>query len=247
MYNKGMLDKIFKITILVFTGVFIIFTGLYVFDITNRDQREINVLGTGTETISNQIAEFTITFTTENSDKSKSESLNNDKVKKFLESIRQFGIEEKHIMTSQINSYQKQESDINPPYRSRLTDWVYTQSITVKVVDVAKVNDFVALVGKNETSNTWGPNFTTDLTTINEDTVFQKAFDDAKARAERLAKFSGKKIGRVIYIQESDSYNTDPILRSQMSGMGGASSSSPEVPAGSSEITKTLSVTFELR
>ena len=169
MYNKGMLDKIFKITILVFTGVFIIFTGLYVFDITNRDQREINVLGTGTETISNQIAEFTITFTTENSDKSKSESLNNDKVKKFLESIRQFGIEEKHIMTSQINSYQKQESDINPPYRSRLTDWVYTQSITVKVVDVAKVNDFVALVGKNETSNIWGPNFTTDLTTINED------------------------------------------------------------------------------
>ena len=164
-----------------------------------------------------------------------------------MESIRQFGIEEKHIMTSQINSYQKQESDINPPYRSRLTDWVYTQSITVKIVDVAKVNDFVALVGKNETSNIWGPNFTTDLTTINEDTVFQKAFDDAKARAERLAKFSGKKIGRVIYIQESASYNTDPILRSQMSGMGGASSSSPEVPAGSSEITKTLSVTFELR
>lgn len=242
-----MLDKLFKIIILVFIGIFVIFTGIYVVDYKDTSQREVNVLGTGTDNFNNEVAEFTVTFTSENPDKSKAESVNNEKVKVFLESIRQFGIEEKYIKTNQLSSYQKQETAIEPPYKSRMTDWVYTQSISVKILEVSKVNDFVTLIGKSESSNVYGPNYSIDEKTIDENVLYEKAFEDAKGRAEKLATLSGKKLGKVLHITEYDSYTPQqPYLTKSMSEMGGANTQA-DLPAGSTEISKTLSVTFELK
>ena len=248
MYNKLMFDKIFKSLILVFIGFFAILASIYLYSNLDTSQKELSVVGVATEVISNQLAEFTVNFSTENIDKSKAESINNEKVNKFLESLKTFGVEEKNITTTGINSYQKQESSPMPPYTSKLTDWVYTQTISIRLTDVSKVNDLVDLIGKSESSNVYGPNFTVDTNQIDDSSVTLKAFEKGKEKAEKLAALSGKKIGKVIYITEYETPTVSPYsTRTEMAGLGGAVSDKSEVPVGGTEITKSLSITFELK
>lgn len=247
MYNNHMFDKIFKSLILVFIGFFAILASIYLYIYSDTSQKEISVVGSATEVISNQLAEFTVNFSTENIDKSKAESINNEKVNKFLESLKTFGIEEKNITTTSINSYQKQESSPMPPYTTKLTDWVYSQTISIRLTDVSKVNDLVDLIGKSESSNIYGPNFTVDTNQIDDSSVTTKAFENGREKAEKLAALSGKKIGKVLYISEYETSPIVPFSRSEMVGLGGAVSDKAEVPVGGSEITKSLTITFELK
>jgi len=242
-----MMDKIYKIIILVFVGIFVLFSSYFMFSYTNITQNQVSVSGTGTQSMSNQIAEFTVTFSTENPEKQKSEAMNNEKVKKFLESIRQFGIEEKNIKTSDLSSYQKQEWD-SVNQKDVMEDWVYSQSILVKVFDIQKVNEFVSLIGKSESSNINGPNYSVDNSNLDENVVLQKAFENAKVKAENLANQSGRKLGKVILITENPIYSPPTIYReNRMMGAGAGGGASADLPAGSSEISKSINVIFELK
>ena len=156
-------------------------------------------------------------------------------------------MKEKNITTTSLNSYQKQESSPMPPYTSKLTDWVYSQTISIRLTDVSKVNDLVDLIGKSESSNIYGPNFTVDTNQIDDSSVTTKAFENGREKAEKLAALSGKKIGKVLYISEYENSPAVPFSRSEMAGLGGAVSDKAEVPIGGSEITKSLTITFELK
>lgn len=246
VYNNNMQDKIFKILIIVLITVFVSFSSYFMFSYTNITQNQISVTGIGTQSISNQVAEFTVTFWTENSNKQRSESINNEKVKKFLDSIRQFGIEDRFIKTSDLSSYQKQEWN-SEEQKNVYKDWVYSQSISVKVVDVQKVNEFVSLTGKSETSNVYGPNYSIDNTNLDESVVLQRAFENAKSKAENLASQSGRKLGKVILISEASNY-TPPIMFRANSLMGrGGGEAKADLPSGSSEVSKSINVIFELK
>lgn len=244
-----MINKYFKLIVLVLITVFISFFGLIAFNYNSSITPQIVVSGSASQDFSNQIAEFNITFTSKNKDKAKSEEENTVKVNKFLDEVKNFGITEKDIITESINSFQEQESyQEGGVFKSRPGDWVFSQSIRIKVKEIQKVNDFVTLLGKNPTSNVYGPNFSVDNTTLDESKVYQLAFDNAKNKAEKLAEKSGRKLGKVIFISESQGYSIDrPIpLAAKAVGMGGAEVSA-QLPAGTSSVSKTLQVIFELK
>ena len=120
------------------------------------------------------------------------------------------------------------------------------QGIRVKVKDVSKVNSFTNLASKNETSNIYGPNFTVDTQNIDETEVYNLAFENAKKKAEALANQSGRTLGKTMYITESNSVQQFPIF-ARTTGLGGGGGASAELPVGTSEVSKTLNVVFELR
>jgi uncharacterized protein YggE len=68
-----------------------------------------------------------------------------------------------------------------------------------------------------------------------------KAVDDAKARAEILAKAAGRSLGRVTAIAESGSVTPVPYA-----AKASAAQDSTPVVSGSEETTASVSVTFEL-
>jgi uncharacterized protein YggE len=243
-----MINNIFKLISVISLVIFVAFFSFGILNISSSYKNQISVSGSAKKDISNQIAEFTLTFTSENKDKSSAENQNNLKVKKLLDDLKIFGIPEADIITESLNVYQKQEETWDSSEgRNKWTntDWVFSQSIRIKIREVSKVNEFTNLASKNETSNIYGPNFTVDTQNIDESEVYNLAFENAKKKAEGLASQSGRALGKAMYISEtSNSIPTYPMF-ARTSGMGGGASA--EVPAGTSEISKTLNVVFELR
>jgi len=244
-----MMNNILKIVTVFTFIIFVTFFSVGVLNFSSSFNSQISVTGTAKKDINNQIAEFTLTFTSENKDKSVAENQNNNKVKRFLDDVKNFGIPESDIVTESLNVYQKQEDKWNEKEgRSKweYTDWVYSQSIRVKVKDVSKVNSFTNLASKNETSNIYGPNFTVDTQNVDETEVYNMAFENARKKAEGLANQSGRTLGKTMYITESSAIQPFPIF-ARSTGLGGGGGASAELPAGTSEVSKTLNVVFELR
>jgi len=92
----------------------------------------------------------------------------------------------------------------------------------------------------------WGPNLSIDSKKTDSDELLTSAIEDARQKAERMAKSMGAKLGKVIKVEEGGAGS--PILYglakedSRMMGGGGA-----PIEPGSTEISKTVTVTFELR
>jgi len=245
MYNE---EKIIKIIGVISAVSLVSFIGLSTITYFNNSKNLIHVSGTSNKDISNQIAEFTVTFTSQNPDKGKAESENNKKVNKFIDDVKKFPIEDKDVTTDNLNVYQNQDGyyDDKGVYKTRLGDWVYQQSIRIKIRDTKKVNDFVNLAGRNSTSNIYGPNFTVDTSSLNETEIYQAAFEDAKQKAEGIASKSGRKLGKPVSISESQ-LQISPIGVTARSGFqGGGGGGGAELPSGSTNVSKSLNVIFEL-
>ena len=245
-----MTENIYKITLIIAVVVFVGFFGFSSIYFSSYFKNQISVTGSAKKDINNQIAEFTVTFTTENKDKSTAEEQNNNKVKKFLDDVKKFEIPEADIITDSLNVYQKQEeswSEKENRNKWKYTDWVFSQSIKVKLRDISKVNDFTNLASRNETSNISGPNFSVDTKNIDETEVYNLAFENAKKKAEGIANQSGRTLGKALYISEN-SYSSYPYLPlARTMGGGGGGGASAELPSGSTEVLKSLNVVFELR
>ena len=97
-------------------------------------------------------------------------------------------------------------------------------------------------MAQNQTSQTSGPNFSIDTTNINQDDLYQKAYSDAKHKAEVIATNSGRKLGKAVSISEG----TVPTIFPMTTPRLGASMGGAEVPSGSTNLIKTLYITFEL-
>lgn len=240
------IEKIYKILLIVLATVLVSFIGISSVTYFSNSSNVIYVSGTSNQDVSNQIADFTVTFTTENKEKPKAETENNSKVTKFLSQVKNFGIDEKDIVTQTLSVDQNQDSYYEGGvYKNKPGNWVYSQSISVKIREVNKVNDFVNLAGANASSNIYGPNFSVDTKNLDEKLIYQSAYENAKLKAEAIAEKSGRKIGKAISINEAVNSNYPlPLmsgLRMQGGGGGGA-----EVPSGSTNVSKTLNVVFEL-
>lgn len=245
-----MMNNILKIISVLTLIIFVAFFSLGVLKFASGYSNQITVLGVAKKDINNQIAEFTLTFNSEDKDKATAENRNNQKVKKLLADVKTFGIAESDITTDSLNVYQKQEDYYDSKEnrtKYKYTDWVFSQSIKIKIRDVAKVNDFTNLASRNETSNIYGPNFSVDTQNIDESEVYNLAFENARKKAENIAEKSGRTLGKAMYITEgAANSNPYPIFARSANFQGGGGASA-DLPVGTSEVSKTLNVVFELR
>jgi len=240
------IEKIYKLSLIVLATVLVSFIGVSSITYFSNSSNVIFVSGTSNQDVSNQIADFSVTFTTENKDKAKAEVDNNSKVTKFLTEVKNFGVEEKDVTTQTLNVYQNQDSYYEGGvYKNKLGNWVYSQSISVKIRDISKVNDFVNLAGSNASSNIYGPNFSVDAVNLDEKLIYQSAFENARLKAEGIAEKSGRKIGKAISISETTSSNYPIPMMSSLKVQGGVGGGA-DLPSGSTNISKTLNVVFEL-
>ena len=240
-------DKNYKFTILT---ILILFFGLSVFTVYTHFSKTsssnyLAVTGSFNKDVDNKIASFSINTNGEDADKQKAEQINSEKIAKVLEVIKQFGISEKDYTTQNYNSYRKIEYYTEGMVqKSRETNWIYNQTITLTLKDVTKVNQFVDAVN-NINAEVVGPNYTIDKDNLDEATILNGAFEKAKQKAEVLATASGRKLGKVISINEVTS-STPEFLPIAVKAFQGGGAASPDLPAGSSKVEKSVHVLFEL-
>ncbi|MBI5798433.1 MAG: SIMPL domain-containing protein [Candidatus Yonathbacteria bacterium] len=180
------------------------------------------------------------------------------KVKAALASVRKFGVADKDIKTENYSSYPKyewQEGTVScvslncPPSRPGkqvIVGYEVSQSVSIKVRDLEKVNALVDGLATAGVTEMQGPNFAIDDEDGLKAEARKQAIEKARAKAEVLAGDLGVTLVRVVSFSEGGNY---PIYaRAMLSGAEKADSApAPELPQGEEKITSSVTVTYEIR
>jgi uncharacterized protein YggE len=239
-------SKDFRLLIAV-SSILLFLVGLFIADSTGaislNGEEYVTVVGNSKNLQKNEVASFTATVTSLNIDKQTAVNEMNSRINTVIDSLRQFGIAEEDMQTMNMNVFQEQVW--NPQTQaSSLGDWRATQSVEVKLRDVSKAADLAALLSSLETSNVYGPNFTRSDESTDENSLMIDALEDARIKAEAIAHANGKRIGKMHMFVEG--YNPNQVLlrESLKVGMGGGGA---DIVPGSTEVSKTVTVTYTLK
>lgn len=180
------------------------------------------------------------------------------KIKAALAGVRKLGVADKDIKTENYSSYPKyewQESQIvcitTPcPYRPGkqvIVGYEVSQTVTIKVRDLEKVNTLVDVLATSGVTEMQGPNFAIDDEDGLKAEARKIAIEKARAKAEVLARDLGVTLVRVVSFAEGGNY---PIYRTMSASMEkgvGGDIGAPEIPHGEANIISNVSVTYEIR
>lgn len=218
----------------------------------------INVSGKGEAVAIPDIATFSFSVIKEAKTAPEAQKLATDISNKMFDVVKKDGIEDKDVKTTNYSLYPKYDythtlcPSIYPsncqPSKEVLRGYEISQTFEVKIRDINKAGQIVADVTSAGATNINGPTFGVDK----EDDVVAKArneaIEDAKAKAESIAKGLGVKLVRIISFNENEGgYYPGPMMKSAL-GMGGADAvSAPQLPAGESKYSRTVSITYEIR
>lgn len=159
---------------------------------------------------------------------------NADAMRKILNALRQAGGRE--LTTQWVSVY---------PYSDetgQVSGYVASNSVSAvsDVGDAPALIDAAAEAGANQIS---GPGLSSSNAAALYRQALAKAVDDARLRAEALAKAAGRSLGPITTIVEGGAIAPQPLYREAAQA---ADSSTPIVP-GEQETSATVSVTFSLR
>jgi uncharacterized protein YggE len=179
-----------------------------------------------------------------------------EKMDKILAGLKDLGIEDKDIKTSDYSvwpkyTYEPTICPLNsacPPSRQIADGYTVSHTVLVKVRNTDNAGKALSIVGDNGATNVSGLTFTTDDPEKALNEARAKAIDDARSKAEDLAKHLGVRIVRVVGYSDSNS-PVRPVY--SLEAMGGASksldSASPTLPVGENKATVNVTVEYEIR
>lgn len=225
-----------------------------------RPTATITVSGTAKKEQVNQIANFTAGVESIEASKEAAMNKTNEAMNKLIAKVKEFGIKAEDIQTEQVNVYQETEyvssgdaqTMIYPPQpdtRAQKGQWRANNSVSIKLREVDKAEQLLAILNENGTNYVYGPNFTIDDAETAGDELLSQAVANAKTKAESIANANNQRVGKIISLTESgSSYPIYSAYDSVMPMAGGMtkSVSNAELEPGSSSASKTVTVTFEL-
>ena len=160
-------------------------------------------------------------------------SANGDAMRRILNALRQAGGRE--LQTQWVSVYPISDET------GKVSEYAASNSVSAvsDVADAAALIDAAAEAGANQIS---GPG----LSSSNAEQLYRqalaKAVDDARLRAEALAKAAGRSLGPITSMVEGGASAPEPLFRAEAQ----AADSAAIVP-GEQETSATVSVTFSLR
>ncbi len=203
----------------------------------------ITVLGTAESREKTRVATFTAGVSSISD--SKDEALNsvNKKVDEIIKTVSDFGIERNDIKTENLNIYQQEETYWEEGrQKTRPGQWRVSSDISIVLREVNKASQLSTLLAKTGATNIYGPSFSLDNIKDIEQSLLGAAIDDAKFKAQKIADATGKKLGRIVSVNENVHSAAYPKIMPQGLGGGGGASLEP----GSDPVLKSVSVVFEL-
>ncbi len=172
--------------------------------------------------------------------------------------LEKSGIEKKDIKTENYSSYPKYDygtpcyGGYGMPCRqaeAKIIGYEVSEYITVKIHDLAKVGDVVKGIGAVGVSDLNGPNFSIDKEDELKANARKIAIDDAKAKAEVLARDLGVHLVRIVSFSENGNMPmmyADKAAGTMMNARA-ESAPSPALPTGENKITSNVTITYEIK
>lgn len=225
--------------------------------------RTITLTSTGKVTVIPDIATVSFDIVKEGKQVSDISNETNKAMQAVIDYLKKEGVNSKDIKTSQYNISQTYEdkcvygteattSSIYPPSKtcsSKVSGYKITQSVSVKIRDFKKIDAIIGnltSLGVNQMSNL---NFGIDDSEVLQNQAKIEAINQIKEKAKILSASTGIRLGRIIAINEANSYGyggygyaDSAMLKSSIP----ASVPAPIEP-GSQDVSQTVSITYEIK
>jgi len=198
----------------------------------------VTVIGEAKSQEKNQKASFSAGVMVQNMDKNTAITEVNTKMESLIKAVKDFGIKDADIKTQNLSYYQEPKGGQNPGM------WQVNNSVEIVLREIDKANALTDLISSSGANNVYGPNFSMEDTNQAGKDLYDMAIKDAKEKAESIAVASGRKLGKVLSVNDGGTTsNVYPMALRADSAMGGGAVSEP----GSTTVYKSLTVVFELK
>jgi len=227
--------------VILFAGLFFIpWGGIDWGTIRLGQEQTITVTGSAKQSEINQIASFTASVTAFSAGKDDAVAEVNEKMSEVVERVKQFGVPDGDIKTQSASTREQINSFREVPTDER---WVASNSLSITLKDVDRAGEMLDLLNSTGANSISGPSFRVDDADEVEISLLEDAIENAREKAEKLASVAGRRLGKVVSLSEGTA-SSPPMFRGF--ALESAALGAPVEP-GSSEVTKAVTVTFELK
>ncbi len=209
----------------------------------DRLERTILVDGQGKISAKPDVAMTTMGMIAEGKTVADAQSKNTTVMNSLHEKLKALGIEEKDIQTANYNIYP--QYNYNDPDGRELQGYEVSQQVTVKIRDLSKANQVLALAGEVGANNVSGLQFTVDDREAYKAQARKLAMAQVVEKAQMLSQTLGVHLKEVVAYSEFEGGDGTPMLYKTLDSMGGQAA--PAVESGSMDVVMNVQVTFEIR
>lgn len=209
-------------------------------------ERTIIVEADGKITATPDIALTTMGMTAEGKTVAEAQKKNTEVINKLVESVKILGVEKKDIQTTNYNIY--------PTYdykdgKESIRGYQVSQSITVKIRNLDKADDVIALAGEVGANNVSGLQFTVDDPEIYKAKAREIALKKIAAKRAALARSLGVRLTNIVSYNEYEVAGRGQY--EQFTNVGGMEDApakiTPTIEVGSNEISVRVNIVFEVQ
>lgn len=208
-------------------------------------QATIHVTGEGSVQATPDMAEATFGVVSEASTVSEAVSANNEATAKVIEALKAGGVAAKDLQTSSFDIMPLSRHDPSGQRQPEITGYRVSNQLTVKIrqlPDLGALLDAGVQAGANQIH---GIQMTVSEPGEQLDEARLKAMEDARRKAELLARAAGARLGRALEISESMASPPRPYAQG-LRMMASAEASSVPIETGEQSLTARVSVTYAL-
>jgi len=218
-------------------------------------QNVVEVTGRGEVSATPDIATFSFSVSETAKTVKEAQDVVTKKTNDALAKIESFNIDKKDVKTTDYSVSPKYEyvngvctTNGCPPSKQNLVGYEVSQSVVVKVRKVDDAGKVLGSMGDASVTNISGLSFTIDdEDALNREARVQ-AIDEAKTKAEALAKDLGVKLVRIVSYSENGSGYPMPMYTKMDSvAMSVGGESAPNIPTGQNKIVSNVTIVYEIR
>lgn len=214
------------------------------------NESTISITGHGEVASVPDIANISFTISKEAKTVKEAQALVTEIETKALALLKENKVAENDIKTTNSSfnpKYKYEYKGAYYPQNSVIVGYEVYETIEVKVRDIDNVGKLIEGLGSAGVSNLNGPNFAIDEEDTLKAEARREAIEDAKIKAEELAKDLGVKLGKIVSFNENN-YGGVPIYYAKASLEADTlSSSAPSLPKGENTISSDVTIVYKIR
>lgn len=157
----------------------------------------------------------------------------------LVAALRAAGLDDKDIQTTRL-TLQPSYDNSPGPARGRITGFMASNQVTIKVRDIAKLADIIDRAVSAGATDIGSIDFMVSAPSQALDRARDGAMADARRKAEIYAKAAGATLGKVLTLSE-DHATAEPML------MATRAAAAPPIMPGEKTLKLTVTVSYELR
>lgn len=206
--------------------------------------RQISVTGQASESLMPDTFSLSVTVSARNNSLNEAKKEHDAKLRTLLEVAERYGIKGKYLSTGRAGIHPQWQWDNN---KQVFKGYVVQTTLSMHSQSLDRVGQLIEAVVAVQPERMQGPNFYLEDARPVENALRLAALQDAKVKAEALAKEAGLKLGKPISISDSWQMPQPLVMRSEMAMMARAADSDPVAPPqGEQEVVATVNVVYEM-